>query len=245
LGKSCVGPGMKAGGPNYVAQFMQFQDGAEIHGVTRTLRNPDLESLRAALINRSEPVDPRIIRALASCDYWWTEEFSREHDHFRLLGQDNIRRYLPFRWIRVRVSQGDSLFSIFTRAAAARVTGARVIVSSAATMESQVVRLLDELTDAWAGGIEFVEESDQELATYLREFPPHSEEQVRFARPESVPQLVRAAAAVGGVYLADEPVLAEGRIELLWYIREQSISFDYHRYGNLGARSDEERAQPL
>src|SRR5688572_5815268 len=90
LGKSCVGPGMKAGGPNYVAQFMEFKDGAEIHGVSETLRNLDLESLRVALLKHTgtEAVDSRIIRALASYDYWWIEEFSREHDHFRLLGQD-------------------------------------------------------------------------------------------------------------------------------------------------------------
>jgi RHH-type proline utilization regulon transcriptional repressor/proline dehydrogenase/delta 1-pyrroline-5-carboxylate dehydrogenase len=25
MGKSCIGPGMKAGGPNYVAQFMTFE----------------------------------------------------------------------------------------------------------------------------------------------------------------------------------------------------------------------------
>jgi RHH-type proline utilization regulon transcriptional repressor/proline dehydrogenase/delta 1-pyrroline-5-carboxylate dehydrogenase len=28
----------------------------------------------------------------------------------------------------------------------------------------------------------------------------------------------------------------------LWYLREQSISTDYHRYGNLGSRADEARA---
>jgi RHH-type proline utilization regulon transcriptional repressor/proline dehydrogenase/delta 1-pyrroline-5-carboxylate dehydrogenase len=44
------------------------------------------------------------------------------------------------------------------------------------------------------------------------------------------------------LYLASAPVLAEGRIELLHYLREQSLCADYHRYGNLGARADEERA---
>jgi len=37
-------------------------------------------------------------------------------------------------------------------------------------------------------------------------------------------------------------VVAEGRLELLWYVREQSISRDYHRYGNLGRRATEARA---
>ncbi len=39
--------------------------------------------------------------------------------------------------------------------------------------------------------------------------------------------------------------LVEGRVELLWYVQEQCISFDYHRYGNLGPRSGEERAAVL
>jgi RHH-type proline utilization regulon transcriptional repressor/proline dehydrogenase/delta 1-pyrroline-5-carboxylate dehydrogenase len=28
----------------------------------------------------------------------------------------------------------------------------------------------------------------------------------------------------------------------LWYVVEQSISFDYHRYGNLGPRASEPRS---
>jgi RHH-type proline utilization regulon transcriptional repressor/proline dehydrogenase/delta 1-pyrroline-5-carboxylate dehydrogenase len=42
--------------------------------------------------------------------------------------------------------------------------------------------------------------------------------------------------------LATAPVLAAGRIELLHYLREQSLCVDYHRYGNLGARAGEPRA---
>ena len=44
-----------------------------------------------------------------------------------------------------------------------------------------------------------------------------------------------------GIFIAHTPVLAEGRIELLWYVMEQSISHNYHRYGNLGPRGDEDR----
>jgi RHH-type proline utilization regulon transcriptional repressor/proline dehydrogenase/delta 1-pyrroline-5-carboxylate dehydrogenase len=59
-----------------------------------------------------------------------------------------------------------------------------------------------------------------------------------------VPPAIRTTAAEAAVYLADEPVLAHGRIELLWYLREQSICSDYHRYGNLGARAGETRQEP-
>ena len=39
-------------------------------------------------------------------------------------------------------------------------------------------------------------------------------------------------------------VVSAGRVELLWYVREQSVSHAYHRYGNLGARGGERRAEP-
>jgi RHH-type proline utilization regulon transcriptional repressor/proline dehydrogenase/delta 1-pyrroline-5-carboxylate dehydrogenase len=44
------------------------------------------------------------------------------------------------------------------------------------------------------------------------------------------------ASALHGAHIEDAPVLPVGRLELLHYLREQSVSRDYHRYGNLGVR---------
>lgn len=44
---------------------------------------------------------------------------------------------------------------------------------------------------------------------------------------------LRSAASDAGVHVADDPVTAEGRIELLHYLREQAISRTTHRYGNV------------
>ena len=44
---------------------------------------------------------------------------------------------------------------------------------------------------------------------------------------------LRAAANEAGVHIADDPVTAEGRVELLHYLREQSVSRTTHRYGNV------------
>ncbi|MFY8222071.1 MAG: hypothetical protein ACOVJ6_09210 [Pirellulales bacterium] len=41
----------------------------------------------------------------------------------------------------------------------------------------------------------------------------------------------------------DVPVVAAGRIELLRHLREQSISHNYYRYGNLGRRASEPRGR--
>ncbi len=248
-GKSGFGPGMKAGGPNYVAQFLTFEAGTETKPALPPTTNEQLESLRRSLMSAKTPeigsAANRLIGALDSYDYWWREEFSQAHDHLRLLGQDNFRRYVPFSRVRVRIAPSDTAYELIARVAAARATGARVIVSLPPDATSPAVRWLDEHTDSWAAAIEFVAETDAQVVEHLRADTASFLERIRYAAPDRVPLEIRQAATAAGAYLADEPVLAEGRIELLWYLREQSISYDYHRYGNLGARTEESRREPL
>jgi RHH-type proline utilization regulon transcriptional repressor/proline dehydrogenase/delta 1-pyrroline-5-carboxylate dehydrogenase len=97
------------------------------------------------------------------------------------------------------------------------------------------------LTDSWAGAIEFVEEDDASVEAAIR---LGQVARLRYAAPERVPDSVRAAAAGALQYVADAPVSLNGRIELLWYLQEQSVSYLYHRYGNLGLRADEQRDEP-
>jgi RHH-type proline utilization regulon transcriptional repressor/proline dehydrogenase/delta 1-pyrroline-5-carboxylate dehydrogenase len=184
----------------------------------------------------------RLVAAIESYDSARLEEFCREHEHFRLVGEDNLRRYPAFREVRVRVDPRDTFFEIFARACAAKAAGCRVTVSTFPGEKSAAVQLLDELTDSWAASIEFLEEANEQLADTI----VHGQtRRVRYAAPERVPTIIREAAASCGFYIADAPVLAEGRVELLWYLREQSVSHAYHRYGNLGARVAEQRAEPL
>ena len=63
-------------------------------------------------------------------------------------------------------------------------------------------------------------------------------QRIRYAAPDRVPAAILAAAAQKGYYVARSPVLMEGRIELLHYCQNQSICDTYHRYGNLGDRSE-------
>ena len=43
----------------------------------------------------------------------------------------------------------------------------------------------------------------------------------------------RAAANGAGLAVIDAPVLASGRLELRWYLREQAVSRVLHRYGSM------------
>ena len=170
------------------------------------------------------------------------DEFSQDHDHFRLVGQDNFRRYLPVCELRVRIDPVDTAFEVLARVFAAVAVSCDVTVSSPPGYSSPALGPLQGLSGPWAGAIEFVEENDDALAAVVRK---RRTDRVRFAAPDRVPAALQQAAAETGVYLAAQRVLAEGRVELLWYVQEQSISFDYHRYGNLGPRGGEERAAVL
>jgi len=272
FGKSSFGPGLKAGGPNYVAQFMRFprdptrrlressawsanstppnglRDGEEPVEFER-LGHPDLATLAAAMRREQTSLDAAadddslatILAALDSFDAWWRDEFSQTHDPLRLLGEDNLRRYLPCTEVHVRVHANDRWFDIFARAAAARVTGARVVISGPPELHHPAVVALDRLTDDWAAGIEFHEETDEDLIDQLE---TQCIERLRYAAPDRVPARIRQVAAQCSIPIIDRRVTAAGRVELLWYVREQSVSFAYHRYGNLGSRATEVRQDP-
>jgi RHH-type proline utilization regulon transcriptional repressor/proline dehydrogenase/delta 1-pyrroline-5-carboxylate dehydrogenase len=108
--------------------------------------------------------------------------------------------------------------------------------------KSPTISTLEELTESWAGAIEFVEETDEQLAAAIR---AGQTDRVRFAAPDRVPPAVQQAGNEAGGVIVSTPVSGQGRLEMLWYLREQSVSTDYHRYGNLGVRADEKRAEVL
>jgi RHH-type proline utilization regulon transcriptional repressor/proline dehydrogenase/delta 1-pyrroline-5-carboxylate dehydrogenase len=239
MGKSGFGPGMKAGGPNYVAQFMEFQD-VEAAPTDEPPQSPTLAALCSGLRARPQDGDTRLLAAVLSYERSQREEFGLEHDHFRLVGQDNVRRYLPVGSVRVRVHADDTPFDVFARACAAHVAGCAVVISTPPGLDLPVLGRLEELTESWAAAIEFVEETDAQLAKAIA---GGQVDRVRYADPQRASLEVLAAGNVANGCVVSVPISAEGRLELLWYLREQSISTDYHRYGNLGARADEPRAE--
>ena len=261
MGKSAFGPGAKAGGPNYVSTLMTFQSTSSEASVVDASRLPELASLRTfwERLDRSSrllldlPSDSdgqsttashiaRLRSAMLSFDTFAREELHLEQDHLKLIGQDNVTRYLPATPLRIRVSAKDHPVDICLRALAASAAKCRAIVSYPDGVHEATIAVLEKLTSEWAGRIEFLEETDEEL---IQAIQTGQVARLRFANSESVPEEVLRSANSHQVYVADQPVSLVGRIELLRYMMEQSISFDYHRYGNLGPRSIERRADVL
>ncbi len=282
FGKSAFGPGIKAGGPNYVIPLMKFgefddaiheqhkrprlavkgvseQQVEELFLTDSNSSVPALESIaltsfwhqlvdtnsvHAKELRRQISVGDldRLWNALTSYDRFARDEILQTHDSFRLIGQDNLRRYLSLTHVRVRVSPADCVMGILARIAAGIAVDSRVVVSHPPGVHQVTLDLLENITDEFAGDIEFIDETDERLATLIRR---GEIERVRYANPQAVPQAIRTAANEQLIFIADNPVSADGRVELLWYVQEQSISFDYHRYGNLGNRAYQPRTSAL
>lgn len=261
LGKSSFGPGIKAGGPNYVVPLMAHPtalDSTQIHSTEPpTAQRPEHEPLAELWdqMHDSHVDSADQLRQMFTSAEWLAlerivedyadfamREILGNHDTVRLIGQDNIRRYLPLTHLRIRVTHSDHPLDIMARVLAARAAGARAVVSADRGVHAPLLEHLEELTHHWGGASEFIEESDSHLVEAIKR---HQVDRLRYASPACVPAEVRSAANEAFVYVADVPVSAHGRVELLWYVREQSLSVDYHRYGNLGARSDELRREPL
>ena len=255
MGKSAFGPGAKAGGPNYVSTLMTFEETSNASAPADSAQKPESKDLLSfweklghssrLLLDLPGATSEQISQlraAMISYDRFAREEILVEHDHFKLIGQDNHRRYLPASPLRIRLHADDSPFDIAARCSAAIASNCRATISHPDSIHESTIAALEKLTYDWGGRIEFLEESDQELIESIE----HGHVmRLRYADQRRVPETVRRAANRHQVFVADQPVSMVGRIELLWYVIEQSISFDYHRYGNLGPRSPEKRAEPL
>jgi RHH-type proline utilization regulon transcriptional repressor/proline dehydrogenase/delta 1-pyrroline-5-carboxylate dehydrogenase len=241
MGKSALGPAIKAGGPNYVAQFMNFTETAppriDVIREENALLRLALEWRRKVMWGRMQPYEEEVkktVRAIQSFCFHWEREFGVEKDYFHIRGQDNIHRYLPLGAIGIRLHERDGLFDTLARIAAARITGNTAVVSIPEQLHNTVTDFL-ERSDArrLLGPSPVHRQSDEELIAALEIL-----QRVRYAAPDRVPGQVMRAVAGKGYYIARAPVLMEGRLELLHYVMNQSVCDNYHRYGNLGERTE-------
>jgi RHH-type proline utilization regulon transcriptional repressor/proline dehydrogenase/delta 1-pyrroline-5-carboxylate dehydrogenase len=240
MGKSALGGGIKAGGPNYVFQFMNFEDvGFPSVGAIQN-DYPLLQLIQEwklkldwGLLKEFKADLTKIIRAVKSYLYHWEQEFSQEKDYFHLRGQDNMVRYIPIGTVVIRLHPDDNLFDILARVAAAKIAGCEISVSLPAELNNTVSRFLyGKKGQQFLGDVPIIHQSDDDLIAMIPEI-----HRIRYASPDRVSDKIFRAAAETGFFISRSTVSMEGRIELLQYFQEQSICFNYHRYGNLGERA--------
>jgi len=231
---SSIGSGSKAGGPNYLRQFMKAtQVGLPqeklpvnewVNNLTAFLDKVDLTAEQLGLW----------VSSVANYAYWW-KRLRQDRDPTKIVGQDNYFRYIPRKNIVLRLEAHSKLLDALRVCAAALTCGAHMEISwSPETHDSHFNWL--ELVPV----LRVVEESE---AQFLARVSGGKVERIRVVEPPS--QALLESAAELAIHIVHEPVLANGRLELLHYLREVSVSFDYHRYGNLGLREGELRKPVL
>ena len=133
----------------------------------------------------------------------WAEHFAIGHDPSDLGCETNVFRYRPLGRMVLRHAEDAAPLALERSRRAASIAGVELIESPWAT------------------------ETDAALIARL---PDLGIERIRMIGDPSAE--LRVAANRLGIHIADQPVVGEGRVELLHYVREQSISATQHRFGN-------------
>ncbi len=215
--RSAFGGGIKAGSRNYVSCFVEISDNTK-----KTLKAKTSSLFKEISENLSTPEKARFNSAVESYSDNWKNEFSLELDTHNLMGEKNTFRYLPLKSMALRVNAEDELGDILMILAAAKTVNTPITISISSEdkkLETLKKCAKDECTIVIQSETEFIIEMDK----YDR---------IRTCSNHLSGDVYNKAAKLGK-YIATTKPLIEGRIELLNYVKEQSIAFEYHRYGSI------------
>lgn len=173
--------------------------------------------------------------SVANYAYWW-KRMKYDRDPTKLVGQDNYFRYVPKKYVVLRIEEDTHLFDALRICAAALTCSSPLEISWDSKKRKADGFNCHDL-------IPVLRVVDEEETAFFERVEKGSIGRVRLAS-KPTPQLLKAA-SLSGCHVAEHSVLANGRLELLHYVREVSTSIDYHRYGNLGIREGELRKPVL
>lgn len=231
---SGFGPGLKAGGPNYLIQLMNPKQislpenksplPCQLNKLIGFLQATSFSAEELGVWFGSIASYAYYAKLLPSC----YDSKNPESLSDSVMGQDNSLYYIPRTNMVLRITKEDSPLDIFRVIAAA--------LSCHAPLEISFTSSPIDFHSSWQESFPsliFTEESEE---VFLKRLSENAFERVRLL---SIPNsTVQKIAAKSGCFLDLAPVLANGRFELLHHLREVSLSYDYHRYGNLGLREN-------
>lgn len=216
---SVIGAGAKAGGPNYVSQQGTWTEGNLNHSQVQL--DPRVASLVRSWASVVSDDDLAWLTSAAELDQLaWEEEFGISHDLTALRSEANIFRYKS--WLsplKIRVGHGYELREILRLQLASLRTDTAIDVSApadiAATLTKAGVHTRAISNDAFAVDIA------QAVGDRIRVLG-------------EVDSVLWESAAESHSVILDQPVLADGRRELLPFLLEQALTVTMHRFGVLG-----------
>lgn len=219
--RSVVGTGAKAGGPNYLFGFGWFSDASPTRALPE-VTTPALDELLEigdALLEKTEERQ-WLKAAIASDELAMSEEFSALHDPSGLGVELNILRYRPAA-ITLRLEQQplQVILRELSPALASRVPrgSLRISVDQAPECITDLCKKHD---------LKLVVESAVEFDTWASHQDWGYDGRIRYvsSRPLTIGSI--------DVAVYDGATVSAGRVALLPYLHEQSVSITNHRFGN-------------
>jgi RHH-type proline utilization regulon transcriptional repressor/proline dehydrogenase/delta 1-pyrroline-5-carboxylate dehydrogenase len=238
--RSGVGPGTKAGGPNYLFGLGGWVTDPGRNSSTLHLRG--LEDRITDLIEASQPSLPYedfdVLRRSALSDALaWREEFNAVTDVTGLGLERNLFRYRPLP-VTVRLGDNGDLALLLRVIAAGLLSKSRFVVSSSLEVPPAVRAVLA------PRGTPVIIESDAEWLARAAA-GEISTSRVRLVGGDALTGAAEAATALAhalrgspDIAVYAQPVTQSGRVELLPFLREQAISITAHRFGNPSTLTD-------
>jgi len=228
--KSAIGSGKKAGGFNYVGQFMNIH--YKETNLYESCSTKYIDQMRV-LLTRDTVFNEECelaMRHICNFAHWYEVEFLKEHDYAHIRGESNIIRYIPVKSVLLRVKDEDDLSEILTSIMAIKMIGAKLHISIPHKTKKAELIWLESKKRSFIGTDDTFSRDDEDML--LEEMS--KVERIRYLSPNNVCDVTYKRLAPDARYVASDPFVSHGRIELMHYFIEQSISNSYHRYGNLG-----------
>lgn len=225
MGKSAYGIGIKAGGYNYIYQFVNIVENKLPKTISVNHNQEFLPFLEIINADKEANPDSWFLNAAKNYLHYYDQYFSKEIDYNFIPGQLNIARFVAAENSAIYINKNSDINKIHAVVFAACLTNkkANIIFEDKQDLQNILAQDLFAkiLKNASIKNLE-LEEFSQEISKFSR---------VRFTNLAIIPEKIIKNAASNGTFLNNKEVFANGRIELLNYMQEQSFSHNYHRYG--------------
>jgi len=221
---SQFGAGFKSGGPNYLVSLLTFQDA----GVP--VQRMKLPEQLTGFLKHFKSYHPKdedhlsILKTSLESYAYWADHYSQTHPMMSIPGQDNQLSYSTRSDMGIVLSLPGQLSDVYRTLGVCKLiffNGPVYVdgkdLKDIVTVIKKAFKLKIEIYDINA----LKESKVNSSLKHLRWIGPLAD------------KAFQSDLASKGITINSEPILQEGKIELLHYFQEKSISYNYHRYGNL------------
>jgi RHH-type proline utilization regulon transcriptional repressor/proline dehydrogenase/delta 1-pyrroline-5-carboxylate dehydrogenase len=229
--KSSVGPGTKAGGPNYLMGMGSWRTAKATTDEMAALSDSFVASLVPFVVEDNAETRGFFLRSLASDERAWSEVYGVSTDETGLTVERNVFRYRPTA-VTIRAAGFVPLAEILRVALAGARVGARVSLSLTDPLPDGALKLLRQGSEAFAPIADYVVENEREFVSRVAGNPP---ERIRLLGSRA-DALSVAFDGTPEVAIYGYEVTESGRVEMLPFVIEQAVSLTAHRFGAIDPR---------